>query len=183
MLETTRPYGEAFAPYLSSLFAFGIATEPWELHGYWALRREIFWQEQRLFGSAAEERDQHDPSAIPIVAIAHSAGTPDRVVGTVRIFEVGDALWYGGRLGVERRYRTRPAVGAGLIREAVCQARQRGCQRFLATVLEENARYFTRFHFVPLERLELCGRRHVLMQADLRAYAALLAQRGRTRST
>jgi putative N-acetyltransferase (TIGR04045 family) len=96
----------------------------------------------------------------------------------VRIFEADDRTWYGGRLGVHLRYRARAAVGAGLIREAVCQALRSGCQRFLATVQEANVRYFTRFDFAPLQPIELHGRAHMLMQAELGAFAKLAARRG-----
>jgi putative N-acetyltransferase (TIGR04045 family) len=172
MLETTRPYGEAFRPYLAAHISYGLARERWELSGYWALRRAVFCDEQALFDSAEEERDEHDAFALPIVAVAHSAGTPERVVGAVRIFESSARVWYGGRLSVDAHYRARGSVGACLIHTAVSSAQALGCQRFLATVLEPNARYFARFHFQPLSALTLCGRRHVLMQADLAAFRA-----------
>jgi len=181
VLEPRRPYGEPIRPFLSSLITFGVAREPWERSGYWELRRRIFCDEQRLFCDPTEEQDGHDARAVPIVAVAHCGGTPDRVVGMVRIFEAGDRTWYGGRLGVDRRYRARPAVGGGLIREAVCQALRRGCERFLATVQEPNVRYFTRFDFVPLQPIELHGRAHMLMQAELGAFARLAVRQGRIR--
>ena len=52
--------------------------------------------------------------------------------------------WFGGRLGVAHAYRRVCAVGTALITEAVSTAHSRGCQRFLATVQEANARYFER---------------------------------------
>jgi len=45
-----------------------------------------------------------------------------------------------------------------------------GCREFLATVQHQNARFFERLHWRPLEKLELFGIPHVRMQADLQHY-------------
>jgi putative N-acetyltransferase (TIGR04045 family) len=94
------------------------------------------------------------------------------VVGIVRIFEAEPGQWYGGRLGVSAGYRARGHVGGCLIQTAVSTANGLGCRRFLATVLQDNVAYFRRHHFAPLSQLELCGRVHTLMQADLSAFPA-----------
>jgi putative N-acetyltransferase (TIGR04045 family) len=172
VLELTRPYGAAFRPYVSAQVTTTIARERWELASYWALRRAIFCEETALFTSALRERDAHDEQALPIIALAHSAGTPDQIVGVVRIYQSASRVWFGGRLGVEPAYRARGRVGAALVRTAVQSAILRGCDRFYATVLDENARYFERLAFVAEAAIELCGRPHVLMQASLPAYGA-----------
>lgn len=171
MLEATRPYGAEVRPFTSAAISFQRAQEPWQLRGYWALRRQIFCEETGLFASQFGERDEHDRHALPIVALAHCAGDALDVVGVVRIYEREPGVWYGGRLGVNRDYRRRPRVGSGLIRTAVGSARARGCHEFLATVLAENASYFARQHFAPLAPLTLQGREHVLMRAELAAFA------------
>jgi putative N-acetyltransferase (TIGR04045 family) len=173
MLELTRPYGAAFRPYVSAQVTTSLARERWELESYWALRRAIFCEETALFSSELLERDAHDEHALPIIAFDHSAGTPDQVVGVVRIYRDGGA-WFGGRLGVERAYRARGRVGAALVRTAVQSAIVRGCSRFYATVLLENARYFERLAFVSEASMQVCGRPHVLMQASLPAYGTPL---------
>ena len=66
-------------------------------------------------------------------------------------------------------------MGTALITEAVSTAHGSGCERFLATVQEANARYFEHHHFWRLETLCLLGRPHVLMQADLARYPAHLS--------
>lgn len=170
MLELTRPFGAALPPFVSAQVTTAIARERWELASYWALRRAIFCEETALFGSAHEERDANDERALPIIALAHSAGTPDQVVGVVRIYEAEHGVWFGGRLGVERAYRARGRVGSALVRTAVESAIARGCARFYATVLRENARYFQRLDFLPGPPIEVCGRPHVLMAAELAAY-------------
>lgn len=170
MLDALHPYGSQARPYLSRLLAFQVASEPWQLSAYRALRTRVFCHEQQLFPDAEAEWDAHDASALPIIAMAHSAGTPDAVVGVVRIYENEAGVYWGGRLAVDHAYRRHMAVGAGLIRKAVCTAHYLGCQRFLATVQAQNARYFERHHFAPLSELLVCGAPHVLMQADLSAF-------------
>ena len=171
MLEATRPFGAPVRAFLSPLVTYGPASEPWELEQYWQLRREIFCDELKIFAAAITERDPHDLRALPIVAVSHSAGNPEAVVGIVRVYASDGGAWYGGRLGVARDYRVRPQVGAGLIARAVRTAAAHGCQKFFAHVLAGNAAYFERQHFVALSELELWGRRHVLMQADLAWFA------------
>ncbi len=175
MLELIRPYGTSVPPYLAPSTATYVAHEAWELRGYYALRREIFAREQGLFRD--HDRDQYDADAVPIVAVSLVAGMRDEIVGVVRIYEASDAsaqhgpgVWYGGRLGVHRRYRRQASIGAGLIRAAVTTAHARGCQRFLATVQEANLRYFMSHHFAPIERVTVCGVGHYLMTADLRYF-------------
>jgi putative N-acetyltransferase (TIGR04045 family) len=168
MLDGVHPWGRPVRPALAVDVRARIATEAWELDGYYRERRAIFAEEQALFQGS--DLDDHDAHATPIVATSQIAGMPDDVVGVVRIFESEPNVWYGGRLGVCREYRRRGAVGAALIFTAVSSAHAWGCRRFLATVQEQNVRYFEHHHFRPLERIELLGRPHALMQADLAAF-------------
>ena len=87
----------------------------------------------------------------------------------------GSGVWYGGRLGVVPRYRTRGVVGTALVFAAVSTAHAWGCRRFLATVQAGNVRYFERHHFRALASVEVCGQPHALMEADLGAYPARIA--------
>jgi putative N-acetyltransferase (TIGR04045 family) len=171
MLEATRPYGAPVRPFLSPQITCVLASEPWQLRAYWALRREVFCEETGLFATTATERDAQDARALPIVALSHSAGSPEEVIGVVRIYAAEGGSWYGGRLAVARAYRGKPAVGAGLIRAAVTTAIAHGCQRFVATVLASNGDYFCRNGFCALSSLELCGRPHLLMEARLAAFS------------
>jgi putative N-acetyltransferase (TIGR04045 family) len=170
VLELTRPYGAVCRPFVSAQVTTAIARDSWELASYWALRHAIFCEETALFATAHVERDTHDAHALPIIALAHSAGTPDQVVGVVRIYEAERGVWFGGRLGVDHAYRAQGRVGTALVRTAVESAIARGCRRFHATVLNENARYFERLAFARGATIELCGRPHVLMEASLEAY-------------
>jgi predicted GNAT family N-acyltransferase len=168
-------------------FIFRIARTPDALEGYWALRRKIFCEEQKIFRGT--DRDEIDVKAIPIVCRTVLAGMEDAVVGVVRIDEREPGLWYGSRLGVAADYRSVKrlspgvvernhlpvyrglgALGAGLIFKAVSMAHTLGCQEFLATVQHQNARFFQRLHWEPLEEMSLHGIPHVRMRADLSHY-------------
>jgi putative N-acetyltransferase (TIGR04045 family) len=179
MLDRVYPWGKPLRAQTAQRIYAEVATEPWQITAYFQLRREIFAAEQGIF--ADSDRDQHDAHASAIVAQGEIAGMPDGVVGVVRIYRAvpddsgARNTWFGGRLGVSRAYRRVGAVGTALITEAVSTAHSWGCERFLATVQEANARYFEHHHFRRLERLELLGRPHFLMQADLARYPARLA--------
>lgn len=168
MLDAIHPWGRPPRPALASEITARVAREPWELSGYYRVRRTIFAEEQALF--AGSDVDEHDRHATPIVACGQIAGMPDDVVGVVRIYESEPGTWYGGRLGVCAEYRRRGSVGGALIWTAVTTAHARGCRRFFATVQEKNVRYFEHHHFRPLETLVVCGRPHALMEAELASF-------------
>jgi putative N-acetyltransferase (TIGR04045 family) len=136
--------------------------------GYWELRSAIFCQEQHLF--EASDRDEQDAHAYPITALDHSAVSGSGVVGVVRILEERPRLWYGGRLGVHGDHRRHNQIGKGLIWKAVSTANGWGCDRFLATVQLQNVRFFQRLHWQSIEELQIRGRPHHLMEADLGYY-------------
>jgi hypothetical protein len=178
---------DTFNHFMPQDFVFKIARTPDELAGYWALRRAIFCEEQKIFRGT--DRDANDEHGIPIVCETLIAGMEDSVVGVVRIDEREPGVWYGSRLGVaadfrsvkkispgvamrnhQPVYRGLGALGAGLIYKAVSTAHALGCREFLATVQHQNARFFERLHWEPLQELELFGLRHVKMRADLGHY-------------
>ena len=101
-------------------YSFQLALSAETVSDYFALRRQIFCDEQQIFDR--DDRDDLDPKSYPIVAIAHQENTPDRVVGGVRIYEQSSRLWYGGRLGVHPDFRRVGRIGKGLIQKAVTTA-------------------------------------------------------------
>ena len=150
------------------------------IRGYWRLRRSIFCREQNVFERS--DRDDLDAVAWPIAALQHgppSHGLEDDVdvVGVVRIVETEPRLWYGGRLGVHSDFRRHNQIGKGLIWKAVTTANGWGCDRFLATVQQQNVRFFQRLHWTSIEEMEIRGIRHHLMQADLSYYLPAKQQR------
>jgi putative N-acetyltransferase (TIGR04045 family) len=175
MLDRIHPWGKPLRPQIAHSVSARLAREPWQIAGYFELRREIFAIEQALFEKS--DRDAHDRHASPIVAQSEIAGMPDQIVGVVRIYQdqTDRNTWFGGRLGVSRAYRRVGAVGAALITEAVSTAHQWGCRQFLATVQAPNARYFEHHHFLRRAALELLGRPHFLMEADLDHYPPRLS--------
>ena len=151
-------------------YSFELAIAPQKIDSYFALRQQIFCEEQNLFEQ--HDRDDLDQKSYPIVAIAHELNQPDRVVGVVRIYEKSPRLWYGGRLGVHPDFRRVGRIGKGLIQKAVTTANTWGCDQFLATVQLQNVRFFTRLHWQSLEEIEILERPHHLMEADLEYYPA-----------
>jgi len=158
---------DTFSDFLAGDLLVKPATEVWERTGYYALRRAIFSDEQKLLEQDKDERDFH---AIPIVAVAHHFGMPEQVVGAVRIYTTAPGQWYGGRLCVERAYRRHGMIGKALVNEAVSRAVELGCETFLATVQQANESYFQNLHWQSVKAVELFGHAHVLMQADLTRY-------------
>jgi putative N-acetyltransferase (TIGR04045 family) len=181
MLDRVYPWGKPVRAQTAQRVTAELARQPWQVAAYFQLRREIFAAEQGLF--AESDRDHLDEHATPIVAQGEIAGMPDGVVGVVRIYREGHDTWFGGRLGVARSYRRVGAVGTALITEAVATAHAWGCTRFLATVQAANARYFEHHHFHRLEALELLGRPHFLMRADLDRYPPRLSSVWRARAS
>lgn len=147
------------------------ADRPWELRDAAALRRRVFCDEQGIF--AGHDRDAIDEVAIPIVAVSSFAVALGDVVGTVRIHEPEPGQWMGSRLAVAADHRRIGALGATLIRVAVSSARARGCRRFTAHVQSQNAPLFARLHWRTLGEIDLHGRAHHLMEADLAHYPPL----------
>jgi putative N-acetyltransferase (TIGR04045 family) len=159
---------EAIEDHVPSEFLVKLATDPWEQRDARRLRHAVFCLEQGLFHG--NDRDEVDARALTLVAIACIAGVPDQVVGTVRIHEEAPSVWYGSRLAVHASFRRSSRIGASLIRMAVGNAHARGCRTFLAHVQSQNAALFERLHWRTLERMQLHGRPHHFMQADLAHY-------------
>jgi putative N-acetyltransferase (TIGR04045 family) len=159
---------DPFAPFLPSEFRVKFAASRWEREGAFALRRAVFCQEQGLFGE--DDRDAVDDYAITIVALSMLGVAADNIVGAVRIHEEAPGLWFGSRLAVASEFRRIGAIGATLIRLAVSAAHAMGCHSFLAHVQAQNGPLFRQMHWDVLEPVELHGRPHLKMRADLGFY-------------
>jgi putative N-acetyltransferase (TIGR04045 family) len=162
---------EAIEDHVPSEFLVKIATDAWEHRDAMRLRRAVFCFEQGLFGT--DDRDEIDERALTLVAVACIAGVPDQVVGTVRIHAENGDEWHGSRLAVHASFRRLSRIGASLIRLAVGSAHARGCRTFLANVQSQNAAMFERLHWRTLAQVQLHGRPHHFMQADLAHYPAI----------
>ena len=144
------------------------AATAWEREQALALRRAVFCAEQGIF--PGDDRDAIDDQAQLIVALSCVGGAPDAVVGTVRIHAESPSRWWGSRLAVHAAFRHHGRIGATLIRLAVSSAHARGCQEFLAHVQSQNAPLFRRLHWATIEELDIHGRPHHFMHADLGHY-------------
>jgi putative N-acetyltransferase (TIGR04045 family) len=151
-------------------FETRVARTARERAAYFALRREIFCAEQGVFDG--DDRDDCDATAVPIICLAEADAGDARVVGVVRIWEEETAPgdWWGGRLGVDRDFRTAGGVGRWLVQTAVGTARAWGAYRFRATVQRPNVAFFRRLRWQTRTELDLFGRPHHLMEADLTHY-------------
>lgn len=161
------------APSLPGAYWLGVAGETWEREAALALRRAVFCTEQGLFDGSDE--DAEDRHAELLVALAGSCGMPDQVVGTVRIVEHRPGCWQGSRLAVAPAWRGTSGVGSALIRLAVGTARARGARRFVACVQPQNRALFERLGWQAEGGVEVQGRPHVRMRADLRLHPPLAA--------
>ncbi len=161
----------AVGPFVPPQFGIKAASEAWERRGYFALRRDVFCMEQRIF--ASDDSDAIDERADAIVAVDYIIGMADRVVGTVRIHESEPGIWIGSRLAIHRDYRTIYGLGSGLVYRAVSTANARGARAFYATVQRANVPFFRRLAWEPIEEISLYGHPHTSMRADLAAYPPL----------
>jgi putative N-acetyltransferase (TIGR04045 family) len=159
---------ENILPFLPCEFRIKFAASRWEREGSYALRRAVFCEEQELFRT--DDRDATDDYAIPIVALSMLGVASDRVVGTVRVHEEAPGVWWGSRLAVEHDYRRIGAIGATLIRLAVSSAHAMGCKTFLAHVQAQNGPLFRQMRWETIDEIDLHGRPHLKMRADLTAY-------------
>jgi putative N-acetyltransferase (TIGR04045 family) len=149
-----------------------LAMTPSEREATRQLRRAVFCEEQGIF--EGDDTDAIDSKALPIAAVISLPGMPDEVVGTVRIHETEPGVWYGSRLAVAQHARRIGSVGSGLIKLAVGTAHAHGCKTFLAQVQSQNVPLFRRLHWATLAELDVHGRPHHLMQADLAHYPPIV---------
>lgn len=151
-------------------FTIKWASLQWETQQALKLRQRVFCLEQGLFEQ--NDLDHIDQQAQCLVAIANHGGWPDRVVGTVRIHQYSEGVWWGSRLAVEAEFRAHSGIGAALIRLAVCSAHALNCTQFLAQVQKQNETLFKRLNWCSHYDLDVRGRPHVMMEADLSQYPA-----------
>ena len=186
---------EEVKPYKCNYLTFDFASENWEKKHYWQLRNDVFVKEQNVFQGT--DKDLVDENCIHIIAKCECMGMTDQVVGVVRIHEAEPGVWYGSRLAVREDYRTLSrfnaynlfvlenanklftiSVGAALIYKAVSTANYIGCHKFLAQVQPQNEKLFNRLHWQSIKEVEVFGKPHIFMEADLNYYPASIYAKG-----
>lgn len=133
------------------------------------LRQLVFVEEQQMFHG--QDRDEHDQVAIYLNAWSLRRNI---IVGTVRCYpdKKNNNVWWGGRLAVHPDFRVK-GVGVYLIRAAVETVKNKGAERFLATVLSENIRLFEKLGWESLGNIfKSFGHPHQLMEVDLNVHDA-----------
>ncbi|MBU1397910.1 MAG: MSMEG_0568 family radical SAM protein, partial [Proteobacteria bacterium] len=138
------------------------ARNPQERNEAFKIRREVFVNEQRMF--SVSDRDENDSKGIILVA-----KTDGKIIGTVRVFpgKAGVEHWIGGRLAVQKEYRT-GRTGSLLVKEAMKRVKKKGCTLFTAEIQERNVRFFKKLGWQPIGQVtEHFGYPHQTMRADL----------------
>jgi putative N-acetyltransferase (TIGR04045 family) len=165
LAETPIPLPRFFYP---GEYRIEQARDPWQRAGCFALRRQVFCREQKIFDG--DDRDKVDDDCILLAAASCLFGHEDEIVGTVRIHQPEPGLWWGSRLAVAKPFRRIGGLGAALIRLAVGTARFNGAEVFLAHVQAQNRPLFEAMQWRVLDEKTIHGRPHLLMQARISAY-------------
>jgi putative N-acetyltransferase (TIGR04045 family) len=135
-----------------------VASED-ELAECFEIRRKVFVQEQRLFEHS--DKDEYDACAIHLAAF-----NQNRIVGTVRVYQDADGMWWGGRLAVLKKYRGR--AGRELVLSAELSVKKHGAEKFFANILAENLNFFINIGWCPIGGgFLLYGKSHCLVMVDL----------------
>jgi putative N-acetyltransferase (TIGR04045 family) len=139
-------------------------------HGYHALRRRAFVDQQGLFERS--DLDDRDDDPRTVVLLARSAR--GELLGGVRLGpasagpDVG--WWQGGRLVVTRGG---SGVGPALVRAACAYAESAGALRFDATVQPSTEPMFRRLGWQTVRRTTVAGAPHTLMRWPIDRIARL----------
>ncbi|MDA0159675.1 GNAT family N-acetyltransferase [Solirubrobacter ginsenosidimutans] len=119
-----------------------IAASLDELSAHFAVRRRVFVEQQGLFEGS--DRDAYDDLADTLHVVALVDG---EVVGTVRLYPLGDGLFKGDRLAVLPDARVH-RLGGELVQFAVRTGGALGGSRMVAQVQVPNVRFFERLGWV-----------------------------------
>ncbi len=137
-----------------------IARNDSELQAAFAIRHEVFVDEQKIFAHC--DQDEKDAQSIHLVAKKE-----DQVIGTVRICPEQKGLWTGSRLAVKAGFRDSRAGGL-LVKQAMKTVKEHNCSRFLAQIQRAKVPFFISLGWRPVGDIqEYHGLEHQLMEADL----------------
>ncbi len=111
-----------------------------ELAAHYAVRHEVFVQEQHIFRTSDRDALDDLPGTIRLVAFAEG-----EIVGAVRLYplDLQENRWKGDRLAVLPAYRT-ASFGADLVRLAVRTATREGGSAMDAMIQLANVGFFER---------------------------------------
>jgi putative N-acetyltransferase (TIGR04045 family) len=133
-----------------------------DLEAHLAVRHRVFVELQGLFSASDYDAHDDDPSTLHVVACVDGA-----VVGTVRLYPLGEGLWKGDRLAVLPDARVH-RLGGALVDFAVRTAGSLGGRVMVAQVQVPNVRFFERLGWVRDGDASLyCGVMHQPMAIPL----------------
>jgi predicted GNAT family N-acyltransferase len=135
------------------------ARDPGEVEAAFALRRQVFCDEQGV--ALEDELDARDDEALHIVALDDGV-----LVGTCRLLVDGDTVTLG-RMAVARAERGRGLAGQ-LLAEAEARARELGARRIMMAAQVSARRVYERAGYEPYGEVFLdAGIDHVMMAKEL----------------
>lgn len=141
-----------------------VEAEARELAAYRRLRREVFVEEQRVFGFDDADRVDDDPRTVVLVALADDGS----LLGGVRLAPATSGRdlgwWNGSRLVVARQVRGTSGLGRSLVEAACGRAVAEGVLRFEATVQPRNEPLFLSIGWVRVGEADVEGMPHVRMR-------------------
>lgn len=130
-----------------------------EMEKAYGVRCEVFVKEQKLF--AGSDRDEFDSRAVHIIALLCG-----EVIGTVRVYEREEHVWFGSRLAVLKPFRGR--VGKVLMEKAIEVVNKKKAKRFMAYVQLPNIPFFRRHRWRSVgDVIDFHGAPHQLMETKL----------------
>jgi putative N-acetyltransferase (TIGR04045 family) len=133
-----------------------------DLEAHLAVRHRVFVELQGLFPVSDRDAYDDDPATLHVVACVDG-----EVVGTVRLYPLGDGLWKGDRLAVLPDARVH-RLGGALVRFAVRTAGELGGRVMVAQVQVPNVRFFERLGWAcDGDAAPYCGVMHQPMAIPL----------------
>lgn len=113
-----------------------------DLAAHLAVRHRVFVELQGLFEGTDRDARDSAPDTVHVVAVVDG-----EVVGTVRLYPLGDGFWKGDRLAVLPDARVH-RLGGALVNFAVRTAGTLGGRVMVAQVQVANVRFFERLGWV-----------------------------------
>ena len=113
-----------------------------DLAAHLAVRHRVFVELQGLFEGTDRDARDEAPDTVHVVAVVDG-----EVVGTVRLYPLGDGRWKGDRLAVLPDARVH-RLGGALVNFAVRTAGAAGGRVMVAQVQVANVRFFERLGWV-----------------------------------
>ena len=140
-----------------------IASDRGDLAAHFAIRHQVFVEEQRLFQGSDRDEHDHEPATLHVLGLWN--GQP---AGAVRLYPLGEGgLWKGDRLAVLSDHRQH-RLGDHLVRFAVRTSGQRGGTRMTAHIQLPNVPFFEHLGWERVgDPVDYVGRAHQRMEIGL----------------